>query len=230
VRAGLPFSHTVFFSLGAPDAAVSWVLSDPSGTSLATGTFTPPVGSVSAVITIPGATNVLTGGDLFGTRFLSWSYSVVTVGINDEVQYDLEARVPFNVSTAGVRRKLGVSVSDVPDEDISLIRAYAKFRDAATAAFLDPYLGNGALAGMIIADAIEASAAVVLIPTMLLRVALMQTSGTDTYEREKADWDALSVVLFGQVQAGLELVNDRLIEDAGSILQVSRPIDAITGV
>src|SRR3546814_13210330 len=109
MRAGLDFTHLVTFDDGAPDGDILWALYSLGGAEIATGSVTPAVDAVSAIITVGGAHNQLAGESLRSIRELVMSYAVGGVSRTEVVEYVIEGRVPFAVSARGVREKLGVS-------------------------------------------------------------------------------------------------------------------------
>src|SRR3546814_3773949 len=76
MRAGLDFTHLVTFDDGAPDGDILWALYSLGGAEIATGSVTPAVDAVSAIITVGGAHNQLAGESLRSIRELVMSYAV----------------------------------------------------------------------------------------------------------------------------------------------------------
>lgn len=227
VRAGTPVSFPILFTSGAPDGAVTFQLFDPL-TKIYEAETSVPADAVSATIILDGNYNLLSPGSLLSYRDLQWHYSVGGNVITGEQRYSIEARLPYGVSTDGVRAKLGVDKTDLPDSDISLAKAFLSFRDVVTAerlALMPPD-------SVTITDAIEAQAALSLIPTMAVRVATKESSGTNQFQRQDVDWDAIASHLSSMVSAGYVVADPAYDETAnyGALLVVVTPAsDAITG-
>lgn len=205
MRAGTALSHVVEFSVGAPDGELAWGLFDGAGLPLATGTVTPEPGAVSAAITVAAEDNEIPGAALIAYRELRWSYYVSDALQSGTLRYRLEAFLPLGVSEDGVRRKLGLEQHELSDSQIDLAAAYLQFQEAVSPAVLSPIeatSGNQAIAAK---DAIEALAALELIPSLQVRVAAKESSGTSQYQRGAINWDALRSYLTGLVARGSEL-------------------------
>lgn len=228
VRAGTAVTFPILFSSGRPDGNVDYKIYDPAGLVLATGQIAVPADAVSVLLQVDATKNLLAAGTLLSYRDVEWSYAVGGQVQNGEVRYTVEARLPFGVSADGVRAKLGVDKTDLPDSDISLAKAYLTFRDV---------VGTDQLAAVsnddvAVTEAIEAQAALSLIPTMAVRVATKESSGTNQFQRQAIDWDTVAVYLQGIISAGYLTVVPSYDETAGfgSLLIVVTPAtDAITG-
>jgi len=229
VRSGTGVSIPILFSSGNPDGDVTYKIFTPAGETLGSGVITVPDDAVSAVIQVPSERNALPVGVLSSYRDVEWTYTVGDQMVYDEVRYTIEARLPFGVSADGVRAKLGVDAKDLPNSDISLVKAYLAFQSVVSLADFDMSLAPQVSK---IGDAIEALAALILIPTMSVRVASKESSGTNQYQRQEVDWSAVQVNLEGIVSDGYLAANPVYDETAnfGSLLIVVRPAtDAITG-
>jgi hypothetical protein len=229
-RAGTAVSIPVLFSSGAPDGGVDWFVYGPDGTTLGSGTITVPVGAVSTLIQVSPTLNALANGSLVSYRDVAWSYTVGGIAFSGDTRYNLEARAPFGVSADGVRSKLGVDAADLPDSDISLITAYHAFANRVTPARLTGSFDDPTR--LIVANAIEALVAISLIPTMSIRIAAKESSGTNQYQRQKIDWAALGLSLEGAVAAAENLLIPGFDpSDAyGSLLILATPaVDPYTG-
>lgn len=232
VRNGLGISIPVLFENGVPDGDVSWSLLDTAGNLLTSGTVVVPVGAASIVIPVDAAHNTLDVGALSATRDLDWSYVLSGVIINGNFRYSIEARAPFGATCDGVRQKLGVGVEEVPDSDISLIDAYRYLRTTAGAAAVAAVSDNGGDNDAILRRAIEAFAALVLLPTMPVRVAAQEESGTNMYKRQTIDWSALEGPLSTMVDEGILLADPSYdpMSDSAALFVVATPaLDPITG-
>jgi hypothetical protein len=229
MRSGQAYTEVVPFNSGFPDGAIAYSLYD-NGTLTHTGTVTPAAGAVSANIQIPGSWNALGTGVVLGARDLQWSYTSAAVAISGERRYKLEALLPFNISADGVRVKLGFDVAaDLPDSQIPLTRAYLDFQARVTSTLLTPFETGASYDQMVIADAIEAMAALALIPTLQVRVAKSESSGSNTYERMDVDWTVLAEYLMGYVATALTAVSPKFTFDGGSLFVLSTPPDLFPG-
>lgn len=227
VRAGTATSILVMLPMGAPDGDLAVEVYGPDGL-VGSETVTVPADAVSITINIPSSLNTLPVGGVLSYRDVTWSYMLAGAVENGEQRYSIEARVPFGVSSDGVRAKLGVDRTDLPDADISLARAYLAFRGVVGVDEL-ALIPQDTTA---VTDAIEAQAALSLIPTMAVRVATKESSGTNQYQRQAIDWDAVAAYLAGVVSAGYTAVIPTYDEtaDFGQIFVVVTPAtDAITG-
>lgn len=230
-RSGQAVSVPVLFASGHPDANVTWTVYDETG-AVDTGFITPAVDAVSVTITIDSPTNTLGVGKFSGYRDIEWSYMTAGVSVADSFRYNLEARIPFGVSADGVRSKLGVSKAELPDGDISLMRAYLSFRSAVSTVALAAFDLTNEAGSLAIADAIEATAAIALIPTMAVRVASKESSGTDQFQRQTIDWVFVQAALEGLILAGTIAVLPAYdpTSEYGDIFILAGPAtDALTG-
>lgn len=230
MRSGEAFTQLVEFNEGFPDGNISWVLRNGDGTQITTGTVTPAAGSVSAVVTVSGTHNTLSGGDLFEYRELSYSYLVGGRQFSSIKRYRVEAFLSFGVSAEGVRDKLGVELHEIDDDAVDLVLAYASFESAvgavALAAITDP------LKKLQIRDAIEALAGLRLVPTLQLKLAQREISGASQFQRVTPKWEDLKAHLNELLATGYVAVNANFDAAAnyGSIFTpVIRNPDVITG-
>lgn len=203
LRDGTGSSFLVEFSTGVPDnSAVTWELRSSAGI-ITNGTVSVPLDAVSVFINIAANFNTLPLAVLSDYRDLSWSYTVGGRIVNGEARYTLEARLPYGVSTAGVRRKLGIDDPiDLPDGEISVVSAYLSFENTVGADNLASISGKD----IVLRDAIEAAAALQLIPTMSVRIAKKEDSGTSSFQRQDVDWATVGAYLEDLVTAGIVAV------------------------
>lgn len=231
VRSNTAVSVLVEFPSGTPDGDVTWSALGPDGAVITSGIEAVPVTAVSVNLTVPAPVNALDVGEMTSYRDLVWSYTVQGAVVSGEQRYSIEGRVPFGVTPDGVRNKLGVQRHDVPDDQISLLKAYFSFADTVG----DPLFAQNAYTDeeeLRIRDAIEALAALELIPSMQVRIAQKESSGTDTYQRQDVDWTLLGEHLAGIVAGGILVVIPTfdLAASAGAIFILAPPAaDPFTG-
>lgn len=198
VRSGNAASFLVEFPSGPPDGNVSWRLLGETGAQIAAGSLPITLGAVSLNITTNGAQNTLDLGAMSGYRDLEWNYTVDGTVVNGEIRYSIETRVPYGVSIDGVRAKLGVRPHEIPDNEVHLVEAYLSFNGVAA-----PLLLSSTTDTLAIRNAIEATAALALIPSLRIRLALKEASGTDSFQRDKLDLEALAGSLYSYITTGL---------------------------
>lgn len=231
-RNAATLSVLVEFPSGFPDGTIDWAVYDEEGLALDTGSITPAVGAVSAYIYVSSLVNTLDTGDLSGYRDLVWTYQVNSEVVNGDMRYTIEARPPWGATPAGVRNKLGIEPKELADGDISLVRAYYD---------LTTLMGDPDLTGfvptdrerVVLTDAIEAIAALTALPTIQMRAALKESSGTDTYQRNKPDWELLATNLRSLVGDGVIILNPDFdpFAGAGALFLLATPSpDPVTGV
>lgn len=226
MRSGLPFSRLVLFEDGAPDGAVSWVLRDLAGNQLTTGSVTPEAGAVSTLVVVPADFNTLGVGDpLRITRDLDWSYTTSGAVRSGSTRYFVEGVVPFPVSTDGVRTLVGIPAHNLPDEEISLIEAFWDFQTLVGSDNLVPFTGVDGASSAAIARGIEAKAALRLLPGLPARVASKEGSGTDSFTREKIDWEKLEKHCQTLVELAQTAVAGTTSVSTGSIFLLTQPVD-----
>lgn len=207
MRAGTVLTQLVEFSDGPPDAAVNWQLLDQRGALVTSGEVVPAADAVSTVITVAGEFQLLGEGVLAASRELNWAYTVGGLAHTGSRRYRLEAFLPFGLSAEGVRRKLGVEAHELDDEKIDLVSAYGRFGEYATGNELVAIEAAGGHPALVIGDAIEALAAIALIPSLQVSLAQKESSGTNQYQRASIDWAAIRVQLDEYAAAGRRLIN-----------------------
>jgi len=207
---GSPFSYEINFSTGLPTGAVVYSVLGNDGTPLSgfsSVSITPPADARSIQIIVPGDRNTV-ATPLFESRTIVWEYPTTTGVQSGRVRYRVEKDIPFAVSAEGVRAKLGVETSEVPDNKIDLLKAYATFQGMYEDGAFTEYETSGDLTSLLITDAIEATAALEVIPWMQLSVAKKESSGTNSYERfGSIEWGALVDSLTSYISA----VNDVVV-------------------
>jgi len=215
MRAGLDFSQLVTFDDGAPDGDISWALYRLDGTEVAAGAVTPEDGAVSAALVVAGTHNQLAAGTLRNIRELVWTYTVGGDIRSGRVEYSIEGRVPFPASARGTREKLGLSPQEFPDDEVDLIGAYWELLSIAPPTAVATYENLETADAHLIADAIEALAGLAVLDTLQVRLAKMESSGTNEYQRGSIDWDKLRAKLQALVARATDLLNPTEAGGAG---------------
>lgn len=214
---------------GFPDANISWSLLNETGTLVASGSLTPTAGAVSVDVQISSANNSLGAGEVLGARELLWSYTVAAAAVSGSHRYTIEGSVPFVVSEAGVRQLIGIDQEDdLPDHDVPLIKAYLHFQNAVGDDALAAGLLGTAFERSQIATAIEAQAALMVLPSLQVRLAQKESSGTNQFARGKIDWERLEAHLARLVSEGSVIVNpatDPLATNNTALLVLVTPVD-----
>lgn len=232
LRSGLASTHLVMFPSGAPDGDVTWTLLAPDGTELDSGAITPANGAVSVNIPLSAAALTLGNGVWQQALDVLWTYEVSGAVVNGEYRYTVESRLPLGVSASGVRQKLGVSPSDLPDDQISLVGGYLEFVDEVGQAEFDAATGVTAVTDLRVRNGIEALSALSLLPTMAVRVASSESSGTNEFKRQNIKWEEMAGVLYSQVTAAYTAIDPTYspIEDIEGLFVLATPAsDAFTG-
>jgi hypothetical protein len=168
---------------------------------------------------------------LTGFRDLLWNYTVGSEVVNGDYRYTIEDRAPWGPTPDGVRRKLGVAPHELPDADISLVRAYYDFLVLMGEPDLTGFTPT-ARERLALADAVEAVAALTVIPSLQIRLADKESSGTDTFQRGKIDWAYLEGYLRTMVGDGILVIVPEFdpLDGFGALLLLARPAtDPLTG-
>lgn len=210
MRAFDELTHLVQFSSGHPAGDLAWTLLNGIGSTVATGSVSPVEDAVSAIITINGDDNGLDVDQLSTSRELRWTYEVDGIVVIDSFRYRVEAFLPFGVSPEGVRRKLGLETHEITDDEVNLTIAYGEFQALVGENALEAMADESGYAELVIANAIEALAALRLLPSLQIRVAKKESSGTNQFERQTVDWDALRASLEQAVEAGALIIAPEL--------------------
>ncbi len=190
--AGTPFAHELDFSTGLPTGAVVYSVLGNDGTPIVgydSVSVVPPVDALSILIVVPGSVNTV-NTPLFEARTLTWTYPTANGVVNGRTRYRVEKDIPFPVSEDGVRTKLGVEDHELEDKDINLLLAYAALNEQFP---LSAYENSGNYNTLVVVNAIEAQAALDVLPSLQLAVAKSEDSGTNKYQRfTSIDWEGLA--------------------------------------
>jgi hypothetical protein len=229
-----PFTHIVEFASGSPTGAFSYSVTDEDGNyvnGLQDIIISLGIGAVSARIDVPANANTVSK-PLFETRTISWTYPTASGTINGSFSYVIQKTIPFPATPEGVRQLLGVTDKEIPDDRIDLMGSYLKFRepfDDPDVALL-PYMTSGDADSYRITRAIEAMAALEVLPTLQLALARRLDTGTNSYERwNRIDWERLAARLNGMVYEAITIIDPLLELVISPIFVLSTRTDPLTG-
>ena len=230
--AGSPFAQLIEFNAGLPTGVVSYRLMGHDGvTALHSGTVVSEYGAVSALLVIDAEHNEC-ALPLFENRTLIWYYATASGIVTDRVTYRVERPLPLAVSVAGVRNKLGLSEHEISDEAVDLVMAYAEFQNMVGDAALTTAIAAGDRTSLLCNAAVEAVAALALLPTLQLRAAQQETSGTNQYARfGTIDWSYVEVDLLGiiaKARFALDATYDAYGDGTTAFQVAPRDVDAVT--
>lgn len=229
-----PFTHIVEFASGSPTGAFSYSVYDDDGNivdGLEDIVVSLGIGAISARIDVPASSNSVSK-PLFETRTITWTYPTASGTVNGSKSYVIQKVIPFPATPEGVRQLLGITDNEVPDDRIDLMGAWLKFRVPFTDAdaALTPYMTSGDETSYKITRAIEALAALEILPTLQLALAKRFDSGTNSYERwNKIDWEGLAATLNGYAREAVILVDPTLDLVITPIFVLSTRPDPLTG-
>lgn len=231
MQSGSDLKHLVLFDKGQPTSNIDYSLKRSEGTEIASGSLSVSNDQLSVLIEVAGSLNTLTK-PLYEQLSLTWSYTTQSEAISGSYSYRLEAPIPYSVSTQGVRDLLGTTVEELPDEAIKLFSGYIDFIQPMAPLGIEPPKDLGDASSYQIAQAIEATTALGIIPSLAIRLARRYSSGTSEYERwNDVDWDELKLGLQIIAYKGLEAIDDRLVDQEVPALFVLSNLDTdpITG-
>jgi len=232
METGTDLKHLVLFEKGQPTSDLTYTLIDQSGAALDSGTAVISQGQMSYLIEVSGALNVMSKS-LIEQMTLTWSYTTATESVTETYKYKLHAAIPFPVGADSVRNMLGVSEEEVRESDIDLFAGYLSFRQELPDTTDFAALGAaGDFDTYRIATAIEAATALLLLPTLQVRLPKAYNSGTSEYERwNSIDWDLLNAELSTKLLTGLNVIDEdlELFEVIDIFALSDAPTDVITG-
>lgn len=211
----IPESATATLRLndGSVDATISNVSLDTSTTSTS--------------VTIPEVSNTLASGVDFEHRYLLVTFVLNAQTYTQTIHYDLIPFVPMTGTPDKVRAILGLDLSELPDTDIDLFRAYLDIK-ARTDVDISTALTSTGRDSLTANEIINIQAALNVVPSLQLRVAASMQSEDSVFRRfSSMDFNAIENKLVGRQMSLLsELITTT--EVAFSIFGVSTPTDPVT--
>jgi hypothetical protein len=139
----------------------------------------------------------------------------------------VELGVEHDATPDMVRSLMGLGELEVTDADIDLTAAYFEFRSKIDEAEMDALMlltGSGPLK---VSQAIAAECGLGLLAGLQLKLAIRESSGTNEFERQKIDWQALREALSSVVQTGLAAIQPTSASGL-TIFDVGTRTDVIT--
>jgi hypothetical protein len=208
LEAGKKFRHLIQFTSGQPTSDLTYTLYNQDGDVVLTETAPIIDGQLSYIIEIPAGSNTLSK-PLFEQMTLEWEYDTATEAITDSITYTLHLPIGFPVSKTGVRDLLGVDSEELPDDEINLFEGFLQFRElVGEDADLAAYQDAGDFDSFRITKAIEAATALMVFPTLQVRLPKRYDSGTSSYERwNNINWEALQTDIFAKMTLGVETID-----------------------
>lgn len=199
-----------------PDTdSVTYTLRDNDGTAV-TGQIDIPVSTgasqTSISITIDAAYNTKDAEKYFENRILNVKGTSDAKPFNLNFLYRLTEALPVLLDPENVRNILGVSLSELPDADIDVYKNYFTLLDQYGDDFKTALVSGGPPA-LFSEAAIYLSTAKILIPSLKLRVAQLETDGVVRFSRfANIDWEALSDEISEQLVEAIENVGVATVE------------------
>jgi hypothetical protein len=185
----------------------------------------------SVVVLVSASDNAITAPALFEKR---WVQVVWTQGGNTYRMVKIYRLVPFlnhTVSPDDVRAFLGMDEDELRDDEVDLTAAYYEFNSLLNTGELETALTAGNLSTIRANDAIVATCALRLIPSLELRPLSKQTDGSLTnqrFDRVKPDYDKLAQAAQGLITLALASISNT-DEVVPALVSLTTGTDAITG-
>jgi hypothetical protein len=214
-----------------PDAGtVSYTVRDQAGQPIP-GLNQQPVAvpGTTASISVPASANQLASGSESESRIVTLSFIAAGQSRQLRTSYSLHAFLPIEASCDAVRSLVGVSVDELPDDDIDLVVSYfdlvaeegETFRSAFTATNQSRGAANRALALRAALDAV---------PSLQLRIFQSRQSENSSFSRFTAvDFERLKNDLRDKLAAALKSITAPSVSASiPTLFVVSSPTDSLT--
>ena len=228
--AGDPVTLTVDFTVDGEfviPTSASYLLRDHTGIAVGSSVALPTT-STSAEISVPSLDNVIGASSLFENRFIVVVFTHAGRTYTKSVSYKLTRFVPMSATPADVRRLVGVSENELPDQDIDLHTAYFYLFDAYSTTFSNQLVSTD-FRGRQANEAIALQAALDVVASFPLRVPVSAKNENDQFNRISAlDFRALEADLRRKLQQTLSAVLS-VEETTVEVFSVSSPTDPVTG-
>ncbi|WP_419902126.1 hypothetical protein [Kiloniella sp.] len=223
-----------FVELGefiSPDLnSVTYTVRDNNGVVIATQNniaVSTSEDTTEVTITIPGSVNSNTLNREYRFVILKYTYQGNSKVLTQ--QYRVTPWLNIGTSTERVRARLGVTSSELPDQDIDLYEAYFTLDEKLGDTVLNTALTSGNINADNANNTLEVVAALKAFPSLQLRIAQVDKADTHEFRRlSKIDFQQLHQTL---IEKYSELVNklSGSTETQFNLFSVVTPTDAITG-
>lgn len=214
------------------DGLVSVTVYDTDGEGI-TGHISQPAtvpdGRTYAYYEVPSEVNSL-GTDEVGYRFVEFSFAYNERQYTVTEPYELVTRTLFPVRAKDVRNKLGVTLSELPDEDVDIVGVYRKLQRTLTSLDLDSFFSSGGSELTYLMRLLVASAALDILPSLQLRASAQEQVDNTIWQRlSKIDFELLEA----QLRAEVDEQTYNLTQDNGTgslvLALLAQGTDAVTG-
>lgn len=142
----------------------------------------------------------------FERRSVEYRWVVAGRAYGREFSFFLTDRLIFDATPAEVRERLGVNASELPDHEVDLVAAYYQLGAQIGATTLADKLAEGTYETIKANRALVLVEALRLLPSLRLRAAKAETSGSEGFTRYDIDWDALEKALKDELGKQVELL------------------------
>jgi hypothetical protein len=227
----VPFDILVDGNFVSPDVGtVTYTLRDNTALPVSGQTTVPvttTVNQTSVTISITSSYNSKTLTT--ENRWVDLNFQVAGKAYTLTYAYTLVDYLPIRATEADVRALIGCSYSELPDSDIDLITAFYDLADQTTVASLTAALTGGGRTSMVANRSIAAKAAMLILPSLQLRVNLLEKSDGSSFSRfTKMDWEKLEASL-SAISSEIIGVTSPSSSASAVFLFTNLPTDPVTG-
>lgn len=187
-----------------------------------------PVDTTGASITLPASVTQHTGDSPFKTLFVSVTFIHDGETKKRTFPVSLMPFVPLMAQPHDVRNELGLDSSELPDDQIQILRSYVNLKQSYGEAFTEALIA-GDHTSLAANRAIALSEAIETLNSLQFRVAVKTKSETSEFLRIAAlDFNKLRIDLARSLaqQLAVLLGTEEL---GGAIMVIATPPDVITG-
>ncbi len=200
----VPDHDSVFFAVFGPNVSILVVDTPVDHAGMTQVSVT-----ISAVVNTPSAVTE--------PRWIVYRFTVGGLPYTAQVVYTVTPPILLTVSPDHVRAELGVSLAELPDNDLDLV-----------AAVLDLTAGYPSATQTQLDKASVLSEALRVLPSCRNRAAQTVISGTEEFTRAKPEWDRLESDLRGRLFTLLDSMTTTP-SVARTYLTISTPTDPVFG-